>query len=34
MFFGGAKAAPKPARTEIKTALSLVLFEDVIAKYF
>ncbi|XP_046437052.1 uncharacterized protein LOC124188452 [Daphnia pulex] len=29
MFFGGAKAAPKPARTEIKTALSLVLFEDV-----
>ena len=31
LFFGGAKAAPKPARTEIKTALSLVLFEDVIA---
>lgn len=29
LFFGGGKAAPKASRPETKTALSLVLFEDV-----
>jgi flagellar biosynthesis GTPase FlhF len=32
--FGGAKAVAKPARPEVKTALSLVLFEDVMSIKF